>query len=331
MNVQEFSNQFDVYFNSIASNQAPSLDEYEKSVFLTKSQNEILLSYFDLRKNKVQEGFDGSHRRQIDFSNITRVYNTFREIKVVLDYPEGGPNITVPPQDTAEHFKSVREVQDMLDSFQGIHYNGNTSTYTVTSRATALRFESKLEGSNLSYRKESDNMYIIKGEFSPALFDLRKNSISVDVPDMLLFINEKTVVNRNGKEVELVTVPIQFTEYDRLMNKPFKRPAKNQAWRLINNSTKNKSDIVVGPSDEVVKYSIRYLKRPKPIILADLDGLDIEGYTEATECELDPILHPEILQRAVEQAKAYYSGNLQDIVSLGQISQTEIGVLTQSK
>jgi len=37
MTVEEFSNQFDVLFNNITSNAAPGLNEYEKSVFLTKA------------------------------------------------------------------------------------------------------------------------------------------------------------------------------------------------------------------------------------------------------------------------------------------------------
>ncbi len=33
----EFSSEFDVLYNNITSNQAPGLDDYEKSVFLTKA------------------------------------------------------------------------------------------------------------------------------------------------------------------------------------------------------------------------------------------------------------------------------------------------------
>ena len=62
MTNQEFSNEFDVLYNSIMSNQAPGLDEYEKSVFLTKAQDEIIKSYFNPRKNKTQEGFDANER-----------------------------------------------------------------------------------------------------------------------------------------------------------------------------------------------------------------------------------------------------------------------------
>ena len=47
MTTQEFSNEFDVLYNNIMSNQAPGLDEYEKSVFLTKAQLEILKNYFN--------------------------------------------------------------------------------------------------------------------------------------------------------------------------------------------------------------------------------------------------------------------------------------------
>ena len=37
MNVQEMSNEFDILYNQVNSNTAPGIDEYEKSVFLTKA------------------------------------------------------------------------------------------------------------------------------------------------------------------------------------------------------------------------------------------------------------------------------------------------------
>lgn len=52
MTLQEFDNEFDVLYNNITSNQAPGLDAYEKSVFLTKAQDEILKAYFNPRTNK---------------------------------------------------------------------------------------------------------------------------------------------------------------------------------------------------------------------------------------------------------------------------------------
>lgn len=37
MNIQEMSSEFDILYNQVNSNQAANIDEYEKSVFLTKA------------------------------------------------------------------------------------------------------------------------------------------------------------------------------------------------------------------------------------------------------------------------------------------------------
>lgn len=46
MTTSEFSNEFDVLYNNITSNQAPGLDNYEKSVVLTKAQEEVVLGLY---------------------------------------------------------------------------------------------------------------------------------------------------------------------------------------------------------------------------------------------------------------------------------------------
>ena len=146
------------------------------------------------------------------------------------------------------------------------------------------------------------------------------------MPSRLMFaINEMVEVSRNNKTVLLQVVPIKFDEYSRLMCKPYKRPLKYQAWRLTNNDIVNKADIIVGPSDTLTKYTIRYIRRPNPIIVSNLDGLSIEGKEDKLECELDPILHEEILQRAVELAKIAWTNtgqdNLQAVMQAGQRSE----------
>ena len=52
-----------------------------------------------------------------------------------------------------------------------------------------------------------------------------------------------------------------------------------------------------------MQYLIRYLSRPTPIILVDLnDDLTINGIKERTECILNPVVHRAILDRAVKLA-----------------------------
>lgn len=243
----EFSNEFDILYNNIMSNQAPGLNEYEKSVFLTKAQDEIVKAYFS--PNKAMEGFDGSEKRQIDFSMITK-YKKY----------------------------TTSSTSDKINA-------GGTTTFD--SRASYVNLPS----------------------------------------DVLMIINETLGVTRDGKPITLTVVPLNYIEYNRLMSKPFKRPLKHQAWRLLNNNSGNRAELIAGNGDTISSYTIRYVKRPKAIILTSLAGenVTLDGVSTAQDCELDPILHHEILQRAVELAKAAYTGDLQSQVSLGQASQTDIG------
>ena len=262
MNSNELDERFDILYNNITNNQAPGLNTHEKSVFLTKGQDEVIKNHFSSNSqgNTLKEGFDDSAKRQIDFSMLT------------------------------------------------------TST-SITQTDTAT-------------------------------FDTRSNSKSITLPTgMMMIVNEIVQVTRDSKTVDLIVVPIRYDEYNRLMAKPFRRPLKHQAWRLINSDTANKADIVVGPGDTISKYIVRYIRKPKPVIIGDLDGLTIDGYqfgVNAAEnanpqttpptgpgytqgCELDPILHEEVLQRAVELAKisctATGQDNMNPIIQAGQRSE----------
>lgn len=234
----EFSNEFDILYNNIASNQAPGLDEYEKSVFLTKAQDEVLKNYFNPKGNKYLEGFDENEKRQIDFSMITK-----------------------------------------------------TEIYE---------------------------------EFDNSILDNRENSKSINLnSNILMIINEFVDVSRDGKSQRLVVIPLDYKEYSRLISKPYKRPLKFQAWRVINSSDlSNRAELIVGSNDTITSYSVRYVKKPRAIILTDLpEGITLDNSSTEQACELDPILHQEILQRAVELAKAAYLGDLSSNVELGKRSE----------
>lgn len=57
MTNQEFSNEFDILYNNIASSQAPGLNDYEKSVFLTSAQDALVLELIT-GKNLLGESFE---------------------------------------------------------------------------------------------------------------------------------------------------------------------------------------------------------------------------------------------------------------------------------
>lgn len=266
MTLQEFSDQFDVLYNNISSNKAPGLNEYEKSVLLTKAQTELLLNFFapESQGNSVKKGFDESIIRQADFSSLLEV----KELPKVQE-----------------------NIEEPLDK-------------------RAYRFNYAITNINLPHLDPTDTI--------------------------LLPINEAVEIYKKATNKSIRTyqvIPITFMEYNRVMQKPFKRPCKWQAWKLFtttSNDADNKTRFIevilpVHYDDSAydVKYFIRYIKRPHPIILEDLsyDNLSIEGFTSSTECELDSILHEQILQRAVELAKAAYLGDINASIETGKRSE----------
>lgn len=79
MTTTEFSNEFDIQFNSIAGASAPNIDDYEKSVYLTKAQLEIIKNKYNPKSNRLQEGFDNTEKRRRDLSKLLKRFesNTF--------------------------------------------------------------------------------------------------------------------------------------------------------------------------------------------------------------------------------------------------------------
>lgn len=242
MTLKEFSNEFDILYNNIMSNQAPGLDEYEKSVFLTKAQDELIKNYFNAKGNKYQEGLDDSEKRQIDFSNLIRV-------------EEIPPQSILPP-----------------------------------------------------YTK----------------FDDRSKSFLMPA-NILFILNESAQMIIDDEVIKLTIIPLNYKEYTRLMSKPFKYPLKGKGWRLNQSlpfSSKSVAEIITPVNSRTLTYKIRYVKKPNPIILTNLEeiapDLSIEEINTKSECELSESLHIEILQRAVELAKSAYLGDLKSTIELGQ-------------
>lgn len=256
MNKDEFSQEFDILYNNVASNQAPGLTEYEKSVFLTKAQDEIIKNYFTNKPNgnKYQEGIEDSAKRYADFSSII----------------------------------------------------------TVT------------EISNSTTDKAID----------------QRGRIFIIPTSLMITLNERFEVIASKKTIaSYQVIPITLQEYQRLMSKPSQDPLKRQVWKLMGNNASGNGSVEIIPHYKDIKeantykLTIRYIRRPHPIILEDLtdQGLTINGkstpyqYSQGTTgvaaCELAEELHPEILQRAVELAKVFYTGQPAEVINAGQRSE----------
>lgn len=70
MTVIEMNNEFDIHYNSIAGMSAPGIDLYEKSVYLTKAQLEIVKNHYDPDSNRKQKGFEATEKRRVDLKEL---------------------------------------------------------------------------------------------------------------------------------------------------------------------------------------------------------------------------------------------------------------------
>lgn len=187
------------------------------------------------------------------------------------------------------------------------------------------------------------------------LSHIDKRSELYDFPlDVLAILTELLDIkdNSSGITSTLQVVPINYAQYNNYMATPYKWPLKNQAWRLLNteeavqaatNTNKPYAELIARTAsgeNDFQDYTIRYIRYPLPIIISDLDDgnlplLSIRGRSKQSNygingdqmSELSEEIQEEIVQKAVELAAASFKGELGDIITLGQYSATEQGII----
>lgn len=369
----EFSNEFDVLYNNITSNQAPGLDEYEKSVFLTNAQDDIIKAYFNPRQNRVQQGFDESQKRQIDFSSLMKT-KTLDEALVNSKFDSRSITYRMPSDlllfvNEACQDKNYRYVvipisyqeydRLMLKPYQYPIKRGvwrlivNSATPDMTSKVQVGSGVLAIE--NFSTKKVTFTLKVVSSSI-PTEKDSNGTIISMENIGYCPSIQETadSVYIECKLSSSLSSTSLYFGTFIGRPNLPW----SDTLHKYIGNMQGKGNSIfpavspsVIGDSVSVtaeactpiieligridknsINYTVRYIRKPRPIILTDLDNeLSIQGISKESTCELDESIHYEILQRAVELAKAAYTGDLSQQVALGQSSKTDIGVITQSK
>ena len=127
---------------------------------------------------------------------------------------------------------------------------------------------------------------------------------SLVLPNKCWFITSETAKlgNNNNSCVDntvVEVIPVSQDEYYRIKNNPFKQQNQRRVLRL---------DLVEGGIQlkskyKVSNYTLYYLSKPSPIILAPLyNGVTVDNENTVTECELHGALHRPILEQAVLMA-----------------------------
>lgn len=185
------------------------------------------------------------------------------------------------------------------------------------------------EGFSDSPKRDADFKNLIKTSATPQLIPLEpvyrldSRSVVFKIPDdAFILLNEQFHTNLL-KYSPLMPKYLTPAEFNAALKKPFKYPSKAEAWVIQGDHTEVGGTIEVLSNPPVQTVTFRYIKRPAPIIVEDLTqyGTSINGVSAVSECELDSSIHEEILQRAVEIAKAAYTGDVNTSIQMGQRSE----------
>lgn len=382
------------------SNQAPGVNEYEKSVFLTKAQEQLVRSYFDSQLNKSNKGFDFSPKRQYDFSSIIKTstlskprndtigsfgYVKFDSRSAIYALPEdyflsinemiesGACRYSIVPIMYSEYqrlmsrpfqYPAKRKVWRLITDKKELYYN-NVRYLDTKSNWSVTVFRSDMCKKPITFIV-NQSTGSTSGQPRPPLVEEDKNHVVITtyptigsyVSYWLLFLMSTSPYPWKDSEGNDVNMLSYIKGFDKESLWPsFDMPSNTsglygatQDFTDINNpylvpysstGTKVEMEIpysyntlveCIGDYPEDSVYKIRYVRTLNPIILCDLRefGVTINGISEKSECELPKETHEEILQRAVELAKAAYTGDLSSQIALGVSSNTDIGMIAKS-
>lgn len=373
MTTQEFSNEFDVLYNNIMSNQAPGLDEYEKSIFLTKAQEELVRDYFNSRNVKNAQGFDDNQKRQYDFSTLLSsitlpdFIDTYRALSVtnLVIYNtifDSRAKIYIAPSDL------FLVINESIEDSAKRRYSVLPISYDEYNRLMLKPYGFPLK--RQAWRIISDKTSSLVGwggkQVDSATF-LFKSKYFKTIEIYIRLRSENNILKPDVIEGDNIVRIVMYIPINNLVNywstyliddRGLKKAGLDKYIYPLSQETGNfpssgiteptsftisiapaimeSGEVVSTPIFEIIgrftgdiEYNMRYIKTPKPIILANLsdiqEGLSINGYNTVTECELPLNTHQEILQRAVELAKASYQGDLSSVIQTGNASGTDIG------
>lgn len=198
-----------------------------------------------------------------------------------------------------EYEKSVF-LTNAQEAFVKELYNG-TGTSSFEKNEEARRFLGNLIKTYETSEKLTDHL------------GLSRNSMFFQIPEDVWFITYESAILKDERlgcldGEEATIVPVSQDNFYKIQRNPFRGPSDGRTLRLD-----NAGNIIELVSDyNISKYLLRYVKRPRPIILVNLSevgtDLTINELSEASECELNPVTHRPILERAVMLAKTAWSG-----------------------
>jgi len=174
---------------------------------------------------------------------------------------------------------------DLVEGFYSARINPQSRYFEMDERARAM----------LALLIE--NAYITS--FTDDDAALHPNAVFATLPaDFLYALKEQCSISYSDCDSVTTTkeskvLPVTHDEYVINIDNVYKKPWRDLVWRMDFGDTggRKKHELIYGDGITISSYRLRYLRIPSPINIIDGD-----------DCELNPILHEEVVDRAVRAA-----------------------------
>ena len=176
---------------------------------------------------------------------------------------------------------------DLVEGFYSSRINPNSRYFELDERARAM----------LALLIEST--LIVAASFDSSDAALHDNAVFVDLPANFLYALEEectvAYIDCNNSSTTTISrvLPIRHDEYRMNISNIYKKPWRDLVWRMDFGDVggNKKHELIYGAGITVNNYRLRYLRKPTAINI--ITGVD---------CELNSILHEEVVERAVAAA-----------------------------
>ena len=228
---------------------------------------------------------------------------------------------------TAQQMKYEFEVgYDRITNFEAPGYTEKEISTFLTKAQEQLVLELYRNGNHYKEEfKKSLNMLKTSADIVSFTTGPYATSFIGNLPvDTLAVYNEAAALTTNSSHqypsatlTDIHVKPVDDDYYHANKKNPFKKPSvKNDLiWRLDYRTTTTKQHIyVIEANCTLTKVTLHYYKKPSPIIIAwtayvsgdgTIDGITWSSHTATSlDCALDPLIHREIVDRAVLLAHA---------------------------
>ena len=176
---------------------------------------------------------------------------------------------------------------DLVEGFYSSRINPQSRYFEMDERARAM----------LGLLVENET--VLAAAFDSSDAALHSNAVFVTLPATFLYALEESCTvsysdcDGNTTNTTARVLPIRHDEYSMNFENVYKKPWRKLVWRMDFGATSGnkKHELIYGDDTSITVYRLRYLR--KPVAINILTGVD---------CELNTILHEEVVDRAVASA-----------------------------